>query len=393
MKQEGTENHSRGYTMEKQPHNNFNLICQANKEMLDYFNNSFLDNLEDIQQLKTQVFEIDIKIDELEKTKNIYAFKSSSRKSVFTPIITDDMENERSRLIDHQIKDLHSVKESLYDKITSLEYSIASVKKRLSLLNGAESALKEMSATIAPELLNNCSTSYDDGDFEFVQESTSNESSNHGYNILMQTAFDNTFFSTLIERNIRDGVENISHKLDMLPYLLSTDVNRAKLTIQELSQSSKKILESVDDITTKLNTKLDSSQPIWSILDEFVMQQRDKHQECLIDANIECNDYEINLHPVFTINLIKLLNIFFDNVYKHSNANSIDLRICLSKNKVDVSLVDNGVGIDSDYLTKSPWYSSLHKAHEIIYLLNGNLNITGDVISGTTIRFNFPVQE
>ena len=61
--------------MEKQAMTYIESIRVANKEMLDYFNDSFLNALEDIQDLKTQAFEIDIKIDELEKTKDLYAFK------------------------------------------------------------------------------------------------------------------------------------------------------------------------------------------------------------------------------------------------------------------------------------------------------------------------------
>ena len=378
--------------MDNQPKNNFQIIQQSNLEMLNYFNNAFLDNLEQIQQLKTQVFEIDIKIDELEKTRNLYAFKSTSRKSVFTPTTSDDMESERSKIIDEQIKDLLSVKESLYTKIQSLELSINAVKKRLALLNDAESAINNVAKTVAPELL--FSTDNDEeGDFEFVRDSAQDTLSSHGYNILMLDAFEKAFYSTLIDRNIKDGVVSMHHKLEMLSYLLSTDINRAKITLQELVNNSKKIIEAVDDVNGKLDSKINSSQPIWNVMDEFIMQQRDKHPECIIDANIECTDYETNLHPVFTINLISLLNIFFDNIFKHSNANNINFRLSISANKVDAYISDNGVGIDPDYLTKSPWYSSLHKAHEIIYLLGGTLIITGDIISGTTIRFDFPIQE
>ena len=49
-------------------------------------------------------------------------------------------------------------------------------------------------------------------------------------------------------------------------------------------------------------------------------------------------------------------------------------------------------GIDDNYLDKSPWYSGLHKSDEIIFLLNGKLEIKGDVITGTKINFSFPIQ-
>ena len=39
---------------------NFKKIKSANQMMLDYFNKSFLSQLEDFQNLKTLIFEIDI---------------------------------------------------------------------------------------------------------------------------------------------------------------------------------------------------------------------------------------------------------------------------------------------------------------------------------------------
>ncbi len=384
-------NPSKGEKMDNQSTNNFNTIQKSNKEMLEYFNKLFLENLEKIQDYKTRIFEIDIKIEELEKTRNIYAFKSSSRKSVFTPTISDDAENEKSKIIDNQISDLKSVRESLSFNITDLEYTLKSIKSKLTLLNDAENSIKDMGTRIAPELINGVSSD-DDSGFEFLQEPDEG-THNHGYNILMLDAFDKSFYSTLIDRNLKNAIVNMNHKLDMLSYLLSTDMNRAKLTIQELSQGSKKLLDSVDDIVSRLDYSLDSQQPIWNLLDNFVMTQRDKHPEFIIDADIQCTDYEINIHPVFTINLIYLLNIFFDNIYRHSKGNSIVFRLCLSKNKVDVNLSDNGIGISSDYLSQSPWYSSLHRAHEIIYLLEGDFNIGENPEKGTIIKFSFPIKE
>ncbi len=376
--------------MDNQQNNNFQTICMANKEMLNYFNKAFLNDLEAIQALKTQSFEIDIKIDELEKTKSIYAFKSTSKKSVFTPVINDDADNQRGKIIEDQIHDLKEVKESLSGKIKSMEAAIYSTKNRLSILNDAEKALEELSANFSTH--SSSDTYEEDGDFDFVEEGKSEQTPSHGYNILMQDAFDKAFLSTLLDKNVKDPITSINHKLEMLSYLLGTDISRAKVTLNEVIQNSKNIISSIDDINDKLNYNFNSAKPIWTQLDEFVMTQREAHPECIIEANIECTDYEINVHPVFTINLIKLLNIFFDNIFTHANANNIEFKLSISKNTIEASIIDNGVGINSNYLTQSPWYSNLHKAHEIIHLLEGRLNISGDIISGTSVRFNFPIQ-
>lgn len=370
---------------------NIEIIQSANKEMLDYFNKKFLSDLETVQSLKTQCFEIDIKIDELHKTKELYSFKSSSKKSVFSPMVSDNMDLERNQIIETQIADLKDVKSTLTSRIRSLEVSLNHLKTRLATLNEASSAIDEVMADYHEEFKNELDQNPLNG-FEIVEEETNVSAISHGYNILMQSAFDDTYISTLIDKHIKEGLTGLNHKLDMLSYLVTTDAARAKLTLAELKQQTSGLLNQVNDINSILDESVDSSKPIWTLLDDFVMEIREAHPELVVDADIECTDYEINLHPVFTINLLKLLNIFFDNIHKHSNANHVDFKLSLSSNVVDAYIVDNGVGIDSNYLNQSPWYSNLHKAHEIIYLLGGSLNISGDLLSGTRIRFNFPVQ-
>lgn len=372
--------------MENTQSEKLRIIQHTNNEMLDYFNNIFVNDLETIQDLKTQIFEIDVKIDELEKTKDIYAFKSNSRKSVFTPVICDDIDMERGKIIDEQISDLLDVRETLTMKIRNLEISLNSLKRKISMLTDAESAISDFIVT-AEE---NDSLSIDEA-FEFLEEEKKDNISSHGYNILMQDAFDKTYLSTLIDRNIKDNIANINHKLEILSYLLSTDVGRAKITLQEILKSSKHISDSIDDIHNKLNSKVDYNTPIAAILEDFIMEQREHHPECLINSDIELNGLDQSVHPVLSINIYKLLNIFFDNIFKHANATKIDFSFNISNNNINVLIIDNGKGIMPGYLTTSPWYSNLHKAHEIIYLLDGKLNINR-ADPGTKVSFSIQIQ-
>ena len=369
--------------------NYIETIATANKEMLNYFNKTFLDNLESIQTLKTQAFEIDIKIDELKKTKDLYAFKSTSRKSVFTPIISDDFENERSKIIDTQIADLESARESVSTKIISMEASLVSLKKRLAILNNADNAIKQLyDITFSRET----SVIKNEDGFEFIEEDSPDDIGSHGYNILMQDAFDKALLSTLVDRNLKDGITSVNHKLEVLSYLLSTDVSRAKLTVQEIKSNLRGILDSIDDINNRLDYNLESTKPISTQISEYIDKQRDFHPEITIETTIASTDDSLTLHPVFGINLFKLLDIFFNNIYTHSNANKVEFELTLNPNEIEVTIQDNGVGIDDNYLDKSPWYSGLHKSNEIIFLLNGKLEIKGDVITGTKINFSFPIQ-
>lgn len=377
--------------MDNQVNENLNIIQAANKEMLDYFNKAFLQDLEEIQSVKTQSFEIDVKIDELEKTKELYAFKSTSRKSAFSPTIADDFETERSRIIDKEIKELQEEKETLNRKIRKLETSLKLLKKRLTTLNAAETAINSViedypeAEQAAEEYINNQA-------FEFIEDNTDEQLISHGYNILMQQAFDNTYLSAMLDKHIMEGIQGINHKLELLQYLVSSDPARAKLTLDEIAELSSEMSDAVTSICNSLDTNSYTAKPIFTVLDDFITEQRDVHPECVIDANIECTDYNIKLHPVFTINLMKLLTMLFDNVFRHANATRLDFSLSMSINVLDASIKDNGIGISPTYLENSPWYSNLHKAKEIIFLLGGSMDISGDASNGTNIRFNFPVK-
>ena len=374
--------------MENHAKADLEVIKNANQAMLDYFNDAFIEDLENIQDLKTQAFEIDIKLDELYKTKDIYALKSGSKKSVFSPIPMEAEETGKSKVIDDQINDLNDVKDLLNAKIINLESSLNILKKRLNVLNEAQDAIHSLGLKYGES-----GSELSDDDFMFVSDEKNDSKSEHGYNILMLDAFDDTYISTIIQRNIKEGIESTNHKLEVLSYLLGTDISRAKLTLKDIQYNSKKILDSVSDIEDKLSTQFDSSKPLLIQLEDYIAAKRDANPDCVIESNLEYTDYEIALHPVFSINLFRLLEIFFDNIFKHADADKVKFDLSLSQNVIEVLISDNGVGIDSDYLTKSPWYSSLHKAKEILYMLCGKLDISGDVMSGTTVKFSFPIQQ
>lgn len=366
----------------------FSIIKSANQEMLDYFNRAFLDQLEDIQAIKAQIFEIDIKMDELDKTKDVYAFKTNSKKSVFSPMISDGADVARSKIIQEQMADLISVRDSLNIKLRNTEMQLNRLRRYLESLNEASDAL----ASFEPKYTEGETETDDSYGFAFLGEEQSEDISAHGYNILMQDAFDRALLQTLLEKNVKTNLESMSNRLQMISYLLGTDVPRAKLTLQEMLQSTKQMINSVDDIENKLSGSIDTTKPVKEQLEEYLTQFQIKNPQYHIDASVEMTDPNVNYAPVFPINLIKLVNIFMDNIVQHANANNITLKVALTPNIMEVILQDDGVGIGEDFMNDAPWYSSLHKAKEIIYMLCGKMEIGGDIMSGTQVKFSFPTQ-
>lgn len=367
----------------------YQKIKSANQTMLDYFNKAFLAQLEDIQNLKTQIFEIDIKIDELDKTKDIYAFKTNSRKSVFSPVTNDGVDTERNKIIQEQIKDLQSVKETLTLKLRSMELQLNKLRQYLEALNDAEDAL----SSFEPRFTTDDPDHTDNYGFTFLQDDAKEDISAHGYNILMLDAYDRALTQTILDKNIRTGLESIESKLDMINYLIGTDVGRAKLTIQEILHNTKQLIHNVDDMSDNLNRFSNSNKPLKEQLEIYLNEFKQKNPKLDITASVETPDAGISYHPVFNINFMCLIQIFFDNIAAHADASKVTLQASLMPNTLEVILKDDGVGIKENFMTDSPWYSSLHKAKEILYMLCGRLDISGDAISGTTVKFSFPIQQ
>ena len=367
----------------------YQKIKSANQTMLDYFNKAFLAQLEDIQNLKTQIFEIDIKIDELDKTKDIYAFKSNSRKSVFSPVTNDGVDTERNKIIQEQIKDLQSVKETLTLKLRSMELQLNKLRQYLESLNDAEDAL----SSFEPRFTTDDPDHTDNYGFTFLQDDAKEDISAHGYNILMLDAYDRALAQTILDKNIRTGLESMENKLDMINYLIGTDVGRAKLTIQEILHNTKQLIHNVDDMSDNLNRFSNSNKPLKEQLEIYLNEFKQKNPKLDITASVETPDAAISYHPVFNINFMRLIQIFLDNIAAHADASKVTLQASLMPNTLEVILKDDGVGIKENFMADSPWYSSLHKAREILYMLCGRLDISGDVISGTTVKFSFPIQQ
>ncbi len=366
---------------------NLKIVRTSNQDTLDYFNGLYVRKLEMIQSLKTEQFELKVKIDELVKTLDVYSFKNSAGHNVFSPFSSGTtIQQEKASQIESQIRDLMDVQLSIDGKITKLEYEIDDLKKRINILNTSNKKLDELLA----EAEENPDTSSEYEEDEATEENEEPDT-NHGLNILRLQNYEKQKLANKLDNQIADTVDGNIHKLEVLSWLLKSDINRAKLTLDELISSNEKLLMSIDDTISDLTCNIDSNEPVWTLLNDIMLEYKEAHPECVIESDIECPDYELNLSPIITSNLIMIIREIMGNAFKHSNANRIVVKIYISSRLIDVFINDNGVGIDSNFSHVTPWYSGLNRIKEIIYLLDGQFKIDGDIISGTNVRFSFPI--
>ncbi len=371
--------------------NPLSIIEEANTKTLDYFNKTYVSNLELVQSLKTELFELEVQIDTLEKTRELYTYQVDDRKNVFSPLSNiSDSSNTKGQQLALQIKDLEDAKDRLVKKIDDLEKDIEFYKEQVSMLSQAEKCIHTV-------LIGN-SKNDDESDnsedlIEFIETEKTEEKVTHPYTMMMLEDDENNKLASSINQNVKQELISNLNKLDVLKWLLHSDIGRAQVTLNELNNSQQTILHSVDRILNQLNYNIDPKQPIWDQLNKLIEAYKKEHPECMIDYACDCTEHDINLPSVIIIRLVKMLREIFDNIFKHSNANHITAKIFISRRLIDVYVNDNGVGIPEDYLERAGYNSGLHKLHEIIYQLDGNIQIQGDLISGTNVRFSFPIKK
>lgn len=377
--------------MSKEETNPLNIIEEANAKTLDYFNKTYMSNLELVQSLKTELFELEVQIDTLEKTRELYTYQVDDRKNVFSPLSTvSDSSNTKGHQLALQIKDLEDAKDRLIKRIESLEKDIAFFKDQVAMLSKAGKCIHTV-------LVGSNHNDLEDGEdtedlIEFIETENTEEKQTHPYAMMMLEDYENNKFATLLDQNVKQELISNLNKLDVLKWLLHSDIGRAQVTLNELNNSQQAILQSIDEVLNQLNYNIDTKQPIWDQVNKLIDYYKRLHPECMIDSACDCTEHDLDLPSVITIRLIKMLREIFDNIFKHSNANHVTAKIFISRRLIDVYVNDNGVGIPEDYLDRAGFSSGLHRLHEIIYQLDGNLQIQGDLISGTNVRFSFPIK-
>ncbi len=377
--------------MTNEEHNPLSIIEEANSKTLDYFNKTYLSNLELVQKLKTELFELEVQIETLQKTRELYTYQGEDRRNVFSPL--SDLRSasiSRGAQLADQIQALEDAKESLDNRIRQLENDIIFYKEQVEMLSKASKCIH----TVLIGKKESQVTESDDTDtgIEFIEQEDTEDNSAHNYNMLRLEDYERYRCANSLNRNVKEELISNINKLEVLKWLLHSDVGRAMVTITELHNSSENILKSIDKVLFKLNYNVDTKQPIWDQVDKLIDVYKRMHPECMIDYSCDCTEHELNIPPVITVRLIAILREIFNNIFKHSNANRVTAKIFISSRLIDVYVNDNGVGIPEDYLDRAAWHSGLHKLHETIYQLDGKVQIEGDIISGTNVRFSFPIK-
>ncbi len=381
-------------------------IAESNEEMLTYFNRLYSEHESNLQEYKAKLFEINIKLDELSKTRNIYSLNTDYRRSIFSPISSEQSENEKEKELKEEIRTLTEAQHDYEDKIDEETIIIKSIDKKVKKLTAAKDAIarifskdvqnteeiqkghdrqKELEKQIEEERQSAQRAAIENKNIE--QKRMREEMDTHFNNILMIDAFDRTFYATVLDKKIKNELIKNNKILEHTRHYIAPDPSRAKADIDKVIENQNNMLLVIDEQLKKSNYYFDDNKTVRTMLTEFVQEESAKHPDILIEYSFAA--FTIKPDYVHYAYLYRLLYIFFDNIYKHSKANYVTFVAKEADNKIEISIVDNGRGIGDNYLATKEWYSGLHRAKEIIYMLSGDLEIKDN--KGTEIKFSIPL--
>ena len=119
-------------------------ILETMEEMLSYFSKLYSEHDSMLQEYKAKLFEVNIKLDELTRTQNVYSLNTDYRKNVFSPIEFVPEESARESELREEILDLTNKRSQYEYDINEETIYLKSIDKRIQKLNKSKVSLNEM---------------------------------------------------------------------------------------------------------------------------------------------------------------------------------------------------------------------------------------------------------
>ena len=315
--------------------NYYNIINETMEEMLSYFSKLYSEHDAQLQEYNAKLFEVSVKLDELTRTQNVYSLNTDYRKNVFSPIEFVPEESEKESEIKAEILNLKTKRNQYEYDINEQTIYLKSIDKRIQKLNASKVALGELMLevdkkdSIIKEKEEAAKTAVEKHEEQKLQKEKEIEEKNknsisidemkkHFKNIMMIESFDNTYYSTVLDKRIKNNIYRNSSKLESVNGIISSDPGKSKMLINEVITSDNSMISVIDEQLRRMNYNIDEKKKFDDSIRDYIQELSEKHPEVIIDINID----GVKRKPDFVLYsyIYKLLEIFFDNIYKHSEA-------------------------------------------------------------------------
>lgn len=410
----------------------FSGVLATNQKLWNHFQKEKANVVAKMNECDINIKELAIQIDQLEKTKQLYSKESHHYRDVFSPLNLSDnsMENE---YIDKQIEQLNNEKEKTLVIREDATKLLREINKNIQMLEISMNELKVYCFEKSRQQ-EEFFEAFEQDDFIFIEEEdqlpavrvdtnamirekmnhkmlekkeivensvdNANKSENsfdfseiraHNSNILMLWEYDKVRLQNYLSEELIQEMELCLQELDKIKWMMYSDMERAKITLDRVEKILKKWQSEFKNQSVQRQVQTDFSEPAKIYFERFLKQKQEIYTEWDFRYEVNQKNFQQTIPPIIVLLLLRILDELFENVRKHSESDRIGIYLNFNEKEIALQMSDNGIGITEDYMEKSNWHSGLHFVEEWVYLLNGKIEITGDLTSGTIIDILIPV--
>ena len=163
-----------------------------------------------------------------------------------------------------------------------------------------------------------------------------------------------------------------------------------KEAIQELQASEELSRSTMKDIRAFLAGKMDHPIMAGTLIERLQEELRFIQEGLGLEVILDCEPDNLNLPAEIERELYYVLREGLTNITRHSHASRVQFRLNQSTSAIEVSLEDNGIGLDRRTAENSHGLG-LRSMKERIEKLGGELAFKSSPSSGTKIFFSVPL--
>lgn len=251
----------------------------------------------------------------------------------------------------------------LQDKKSELEELKAQKKKELNEIINNINEMKEV-INISEEENN------EDVDNEAAKESNSE--------ILWILEEDRQRISRDIHDTVVQNLTALIHKEEFINQIMSRDINRAKIEINNAKALIKDSIKDLRDIIYQLRPmELDDlgfNEALLNLVDKL----DDNYKDIIVHTSVDCTD---EMSQIVCISCLRIINELSSNSYKYAECSNIYIDVYTDEEYIYIDYRDDGIGFDYSSIGKVKSNNSgygLRMLSERVSLLKGTIEYNRD---------------
>ena len=194
-----------------------------------------------------------------------------------------------------------------------------------------------------------------------------------------------------VAREIHDGpaqsIANLVFRVELAQKMMDKDKEKAKEELKTLKDmvrySVKDVRKIIYDLRPMSLDDLGLIPTIRRYIEKFEEQTN-------LDVALNVMGNSKKVPKTHEITIFRIIQEALNNVHKHAEANSCDLKMEFTKNNINVLIVDDGVGFELDEVGEGKY--GLINMRERCELINAKMNINSNK-SGTRISIRVPLDQ